>query len=309
MKNSLKTSRNATVFIFAGVLFSSFILSCTSQEEAVPPKLEPAPAPEPELSIEKIELIDMSFEDIELLVDLTISNPAPFNISPSGLDYSLEVWGEPLFSGRSEDIQSVPGKSRLSLSVPIKMDTAKIKEITETAGETGEFEYTLHTVADIPMPLTGRPIRVSRSHEGSFPLPRYPEIRVEKLDIKDFGSRTVSFELVIQISNPNVCTVTCGGISYDFLVDKKSWVSGNTSRHYEIPPGKTRSIPVPVHFNYLQAGRRIVDVLVGDKTIEYSLRGDASASMEWKHIEAGPFNFTYATTGTAVIVRPEQFGF
>lgn len=309
-----KLSEKKSPFIhlfFYGFLLCSFFLSCTSQEKPSVPQAGPEaePAPEPDLRIEKIELTDMTFDSIGLEIFLTVSNPAPFGITPSALDYSLEVGGEPVFSGTIETIQSISEKSDLTLSLPVKIETDKIKKISGTAGADGEFEYTLNTVAEILVPVTGIPIRISRSRSGSFPLPLLPEIRATKVDIKDFGARVISFELGLQVLNPNIFSVTCGKISYNFLVDEKNWVSGDSPKSYDLEPGRTQYLPVQVRFDYLQAGRKIVDVLVGDKTLDYLLLGNASASFKWKNIEAGPFNFNYNTAGTAVIIRPEQFGF
>lgn len=309
MKKLFGNKSTLSTLFFYGLLLGSLFLSCTSQEEPGVPEPKQEPVPEPDLHIEKIELTDMTFDSIGLEAFLRVSNPAPFGITPTSLDYSLEVGGENIFSGRTENIQSVAEKSDLTLRLPVKIKTEKIKKITETAGTDGEFEYTLNTVAEIPMPVTGIPLRLKRSETGSFPLPLLPEIRATKVDIKDFGAKIISFELGLQVSNPNVFSLTCGNISYDFLVNEKSWISGNPPKSYDLEPGGTQYLPIQVRFDYLHAGREIVDVLVGDKTLDYLLLGNAVASFQWENIEAGPFHFDYDTAGTAVIIRPEKFGF
>jgi len=284
---------------------------CASGENA------PIVFSEPEITVQSLEISDLSFDKVGITAVIEVYNPSPFNLAFSGLRYSVESEGRQFLSGNigksgTSQNRSVPvqltAKNRTELSIPLIVETKALINLLSADDSRSVIPYTLAVDLTTVVPVISRTITVSAERTGELPLPRIPKIGVQEVVISDFGNQKITFDIVFSLENPNIFGLSVGELAYLFSVNDEPWTEGGFGRTFLLPPGKEELIRLPMEFSYLTAGRTIVNILVAEKRLEYFLEGSVNIGILLQEKTLGPFPLRYNREGTATIVRPDRFG-
>ena len=281
----------------ASVLSAILLLSCSSQQVK-------DVAGEPKAKIDKIEISDIDFEGIELLCSFIVENPYPVGIDLAGYDYDLLVEGSSFVSGREDEGLTVAAGSSSSVQLPISFTYRELRKSVASLEGRERAAYSLELGMDLNIPLSKSTMRISKTSDGTFPVPKLPSVSIRDLVIEKFGNTTIFLKIGLLIGNPNVFEAEIGSVDYLVSVQEREWVSGSTGRSYVFEPQDRRVIYVPLELNYMEVGRTVVDVLIGGRELEYSVSGSSSIGVKTERFEIPSSPFSYEKTGTAAIIRP-----
>lgn len=299
---------NASLML-VGLLW--LLTGCASQE--IP---EQAPIPKeapPSFEHRSTDIEVLSFETARLRAVFTLQNPGDVPLSLEQYRYTLESGvPETQQSGQEEPGLNIPAGGEESIEIKLQMplgtplpadaDTADEKD---PAGADLPFSLALEarvSAAD----ADSRTLRASTTN--SIQRPELPQVSVSEVIIRQFETRIIRLEYVVKVRNPNSFAVRYSPQPHEFLFAGKPWVEEALPGEFRLEAGEDKSFAMPLQINYMQAGRRTVDILIGDKAMEYVLTGQAEASpAEAAHAAAAEqrgYQFSFEHSGTAKIIRP-----
>ena len=286
-----------------------------------------------------------SFESAELTFHFTITNPGPDTLQLHSYRYRLEEIGQPTSSGPEPGSDSdvtldpeavlepdrspiVSGRQKLvdhrvpaggssSMEVPIQLPLGEPKKGPQPPDKPAELRYRLVVEARADSGVNEN-IQLTSEVNGTLPLPQLPQVRIPEVVIAQFKTHTIDIEYKVEISNPNSFPILLSTAEYTFSVRKAVWDKGALPQRLQIPPESSRSVSKPMLFNYLKAGRKTVDTLIGGKSIDYRITGAAAAlptelpaqnrssesTMEAGLAKPVPYSFSFELEETSALIRP-----
>ncbi len=283
----------------AGLLLMSLLLLCTGcASQEIP---EPAPLPQtgpPTLEHRSTEAEVVSFETAELRAEFLLRNPGGFPLRLEHYHYSLEggLSSAPQSEHREPGLSIAPGGEKvieLNLELPLGAPQPADPEALQP-----ELEFSLTLEAQVSEGSGERRL-LSASAVGSIQRPELPQVSVPEVIIRQFETRIIRLEYVVEVRNPNSFAVRYTPQPHEFSFAGKPWVREALPGEFRLEAGDSRSFAMPLQINYMQAGRRTVDILIGDKSMEYVLTGQAEASPGEQ-----TYSFSFERSGTAKIIRP-----
>ena len=127
------------------------------------PQLQP-----PGVSLERIELLQLGFDQQRFGLELEVSNPNGVALPITGLRYGLTVSGIELGNGASTERMRIPANGNTRVQLELSVDAVRLLgQLSEwTRRPPSELSYLFD--GEIDVELWPRPLQVSR--EGRVPL-------------------------------------------------------------------------------------------------------------------------------------------
>ncbi|MFW6361955.1 MAG: LEA type 2 family protein [Spirochaetota bacterium] len=302
-------SLNSLLLIIIGLFW--LLAGCASQP---PVETEPEPVPESAPpSLEHVSTVTAvtSFETVQLQAVFAVRNPGDGPLKVEHYRYTLETVTQSSGQAARHSAQQEPGLSipaggeetiELTLQLPLAAPLPAEGEETQP-----EVPFTLHLEANV---TGGGEVNrlLEASTDGSIERPRLPRVSVPEVIIRQFETRIIRLEYIVEVQNPNSFAIRYSPQPHEFAFAGKPWAEEELPRGFRLEAGQSTRVGLPLQINYMKAGRRTVDILIGDKTMEYSISGQAearpaeTAASQATATSAYPFSFEHR--GTATIIRP-----
>jgi LEA14-like dessication related protein len=109
----------------------------------------------PEISLETINISDISLSKAKINVLLAVTNPNNFAIGLDQLQYSLNVGGFDFLAGATETIRGIDKNERVTISVPLEMDFISMGRSAMHLLEGNPMTYKLSGDMRFSMPVGG----------------------------------------------------------------------------------------------------------------------------------------------------------
>src|SRR6056297_1819147 len=275
-----------------------------------------------------------SFKSAGLTFRFTVTNPGPDILQlrsyryrleevsqASGSEVALDPERSLLASGRQKfTSRSVSAEGSTSLEVPIQLqldEPVKGTQQAQTSDKPIELRYRL-VVEVLAESDEDKNIQLTSEVNETLPLPQLPQIGIPEVVITQFKTHTIDIEYKVEILNPNSFPLVLSSAEYIFAVRGAVWDKGALPQGLQIPPESSRSVSNPMVFNYLKAGRKTVDTLIGGKSIDYRITGAAAAlptelpaqnrssesTMEAGLAKPVPYSFSFELEETSALIRP-----
>ena len=256
------------------ILFLSFSLlafsACSSLNQMVGNAVQ-----KPDVKVSNVKIAGLSFDSVDLLFDIDVSNPNGVGISLAGFDYGLNINGNSFLSGNNGDGLKIPANGNHGIQLPL---TLKFKDIYQTFTNIRNQDtsaYELSAGFSFDLPILGA-VRVPVSKSGSIPLLKLPSISMGGLKLKNLNLTSADIELGIKINNPNAFGMVMNALNYDLNINGKPWGSGVTSNAMNVNEKGESEIKIPLSLNFLQIGTGVYNMLRGGGALNYQLKGDVN---------------------------------
>ena len=156
--------------------------------------------------------------------------------------------------------------------------------------EDRETPYALEVGFTFDVPGLGD-VRVAARREGVIPVVELPSLRLGSLRMMAVDFSGASMLLTAFVENPNSFGGHLQEVSFAFVVDDSAWSSGKLSGGYELSPGSTTEVELPIYVDFLALGRSARRLLLGDTEFPYLLEGSAVIAPEWELLGSKEFGF------------------
>ena len=97
----------------------------------------------PKISIQKIKVESLSLSGIKLNLDVNVDNPNIFGFALNNFNYNIDLSGERVISGMTEQQNVIPEKGKGTLNIPVSLNFAAAGSLISEALRTGKINYNL----------------------------------------------------------------------------------------------------------------------------------------------------------------------
>jgi LEA14-like dessication related protein len=230
--------RHIITLLFLVLLFQG----CTSLEQAEQLMTGIQPTGE----VKGVKLSGLDLKGIDLLFDVEVDNPNPVAISLDGLDYDLKLLNRSFLKGQQAMGMSLAADGKSQVKLPVRMEFDKLLKQYSDLGKRDDVPYQLDLGMGVDVPLLGR-LRLPVSYEGRLPVPKLPDIRVNRINVERMNLQAVDLMLELEVANPNRFALMLQRLDYQFKLNGIDVGGGKAAQSMSVDKhGKGRiRLPLP----------------------------------------------------------------
>ncbi len=228
------------------------------------------PAQRLTVEINSPEITEIDPETVALAFTVIAANPgkstavitsATAEFSIAGIRAAEEQITESSFV---EPDKAIPLEFRFQIHLPDL--AASIPELRSASDAKWGFEATLST--HLP---DGSAREETAATSGTFPIVRPPTIGILALRIERYDLIETKLKLTLAVGNPNSFALAFKSIKYLFSADGRTWGNGEADVPAPIAPRGTTRVDIPMTLNFIEMGRKLVDVVATLGVVQYRL--------------------------------------
>jgi len=229
----------------------------------------------PTANITGARLANITFEQVDLIFDLSVENKNPVSLKMAGLEYDLKIENQSLVSGTTAKGLKIKANSTSPVQLPVTLKFEDLKNLPGELLSKDKIAYQLQSKFNINLPVIGN-YAIPVSKKGEVPVPKVPEISIRDINVKNVSF--ISAELVarIAVSNPNDFNIGVSNLNYQLNINQQNWGQGEIKNTINIPKKGKGIVEIPLKLNLLSAGKSAYDVVTNKKPVEYQLKGNAT---------------------------------
>jgi len=254
-------------FTLVGLIALSAIVGCAT----IPRPARPAaPAQRLLVEVNSPEITELDPETVVLAFTVTATNPGESASRITSATGELSVAGiraaEEEIAGPSLVEPGKPTPLRFRFRIHLPELGTNLHELDSASDAKWHFEANLSTEL-----RDGTAPRETTAISGTFPIVHPPTIRILSLRIERYDLIETKLKLTLAVGNPNSFALTFESIKYLFSADGRVWGNGETVTPAPIAPRGTTRVDIPLTLNFIEMGRKLVDVVATLGTVQYRL--------------------------------------
>lgn len=272
------------------ILFISLLtVSCGTLRDA-------ANVQEPNVSFQDMSIDQITFDGVTLLFDFEVENPNSFGVSASGYNYEFFINESSFISGTEDEELNVNRESIQTIQVPVTLNFNEVYDSFRSLVQQDSLSYALSTEVEFDIPMLGSrkvPVRTS----GELPIPKVPKISMGDFDVNDISLSGADIEVSFEVENPNPFAITIANTAYELSVNGREWLDTTLPEDIRLNESGNQTISIPIRLNSSQMGSALMDIINGNSSFEYDLKGSAEISAELEGFRDGQ-TFPFDLSGT-----------
>lgn len=226
----------------------------------------------PTAEVVHVRVADLAFDRAILLFQMAVANPNDVGLRLSGFEYRFAVDGRSLVQGVQNRETEIAAHTETLLELPVTLLFDDLYRLYVSLREADSAPYELTCGLRFRVPVLGD-VHVPLRREGTFPLIKRPDVRIEALRIKRLTLSGAELRLTLRVVNPNAFSALVERVHYEFKVDGKPWFSGIQTTPASLAPKGEGSLEMDLRLNFLQMGVAISRSLLDRKPLSYDLEG------------------------------------
>jgi len=248
--------------VFAGSLFLS---SCALLQDVTQIQA-------PRVSFQDVRYTGISFDAIDLAVDVNIQNDNPVSINLSGFDYQFDINDNPFLTGQQEYAFSIASMDQTTLQIPVSVNFQDMYNAVSSLLTEDQASYRMAGGVSFDVPVLGL-LRIPFSKRGEFPAVKLPDIQVSGLRVTRLDVSGADIALNVNIENPNAFELLLNRIDYALLINGRNWLQGVGEPQTRISKNSSASLSLGMSLDFVQVGLTLYQILSGYNQVNYQLQG------------------------------------
>jgi LEA14-like dessication related protein len=233
----------------------------------------------PTAAITDTKINGLSFSKVDLLFDVKIDNPNNVAIDLAGMDYDLKINNKALVTGNQKEPLSIMAMGNSNVQIPVSINYNDLYQAIRSLSNQDKSEYSFSGGLSFNLPVLGN-VRIPISASGTIPLLKLPKVKVNKIALKSYSWSSASLELDMEIINNAGINLNLDKLNYGLNIAGNSWVDGTIADKISLNPNTEKTVKVPFKLNFVEMGRSLYDIVVGDAELNYSLEGSADVMLD-----------------------------
>lgn len=111
----------------------------------------PGVVEQPKLSVQNIQLQDISLTQGTAVVTLNVFNPNAFPLPLEGVEYGLRLNGSPVASGTQNQPMHIGAQQQVPLQIPVKLNFSELAKLVPNAIQSKRVDYDLSGAVRLPL--------------------------------------------------------------------------------------------------------------------------------------------------------------
>ncbi len=285
-----------TMHIFTRVLvvFAFLGAALFSGCETIQPIVETVP--KPGARIVGANLRNLSFEKVDLVFDVEVSNPYSVSLPLAGLAYSISSSERTIVRGSIKSSGSIPAQGSQIIQLPAIVQFAAIAKTLGGVRPGSVLPYRADLTISVTAPVLGA-IELPLSEDGELPIPAMPQTSLTSFDIGRLSLDQVKANAKIQLRNTNQFAIDLSKVEMDLSLGGQEVARTSFANSAKLAPGNEVTIYVPLTFSPRAIGAELLSLLRGDRAA-YSLTGSLETGTPY-----GPLALPFKATGSTPILK------
>ena len=253
---------------------------------------------EPNVSFQNMSIDQITFDGVTLLFDFEINNPNRFGISADQYSYEFFINENSFITGLQDEPLSIGSESTQLIQVPVNLNFSEVYETFNSVVRQDSLSYALSTEVEFDVPVLGSrkvPVRTS----GEVPIPKAPRISMGEFNVKDISLSGAEVEVSFNVQNPNPFAISIANAAYELTVNGREWLDTTLDETIRVAGSERQTINIPIRLSSSQMGSALMDLMRGESTFDYDLKGSADISAEldgFRNGQSFPFDLSGSYT-------------
>lgn len=259
-------TKNAVRLLFVSLIAVLIILNCSAVNKVI------NSIQRPNVTVDKVRVSGLSLDDIDLMFDLKVNNPNGIGINLAGFDYDFLLSGNSFVKGNQNKGLEIAANGESTVQLPITLAFANIYRAYSNLKDHDSADYEIRMGFAFNLPVVGD-VRVPVSHKGMLPMVKIPTFKVHSLRMEHLSLSGADLKLQIAVDNPNAFSLKLDEMDYQFAVNGKSWISGQSQNVVQLNQKSLGIIDIPISLNFLEVGQSVYQLLNGGNQLNYDFMG------------------------------------
>jgi LEA14-like dessication related protein len=249
---------------------------------------------EPNVTFQKMSVDRITFDGVTLLFDFNVENPNRFGVTAEKYNYQFFINDRSFLSGEQSEGLRVDRESSTVVQVPVTLNFSEVYETFGAVARQDSLSYALNTEVEFDLPVMGRK-RVPVEAAGEIPVPRIPRISFGDIDVKELSLSGAEVEVSFRVANPNPFAISVENTAYQVEVNGREWLDTTLDETIRLSGREDRVVRIPIRLNSTQLGSALLEIMGGNTTFDYNVKGSAEVSAELEGFRDGqlfPFDLS-----------------
>ncbi|WP_419659984.1 hypothetical protein Dvar_03220 [Desulfosarcina variabilis str. Montpellier] len=249
---------NKSVVMMIVLFISVFLGGCASLQEIIK---------KPTLEFQGLTMKDTSLFQSTLVFDYAVSNSNPIGLSLDQIDYQVKINEKNIAKGHLDKTISIPGNGKTNVEIPVDV------QYMDFFNSIAEFFKKDEVTYDLSGSMGKFGVQVPFHKKGTIPVPKLPQVSLNRIDIKDLSFAKASLVVVLDLVNKNDFKVGMDSLDYKVTLGNSELTNGKTISVGTIKENGKSVIELPVNLNLLQLGQAAYQLLLNASS-EYEVSGN-----------------------------------
>ncbi|MCL2806427.1 MAG: LEA type 2 family protein [Treponema sp.] len=258
MKNLFKRIRTSlkSKIVFAGIILCALLTMTTCQTLLAASSI----LQDPVVSIHSVELANLSINGLQLLCKVQLENPNSFEISFPETDWELFVNANSFVSGTIRNNNRIRARNTTLVEVPVNLNFLEIINTFRSLVGSRQTDYKVALGVKFNLPVIGEKVW-NLAHEGSIPMPQLPSLSAPTMTVGTPNLTGAEVVITLNFVNPNVFDIPSPKITYDYQINRTSFIRGVVENDTPLAASSTTPISFKLMVNYADLFRSFVTLL------------------------------------------------
>ena len=226
----------------------------------------------PRVSFQDVRYTGLSFDAIDLAVDVNIHNYNPVSINFSGFDYEFDINDNPFLTGQQEYAFSIAAMDQTTVQIPVSVNYQDVYNTVSSLLTEDQASYRMAGGVLFDVPVLGQ-LRIPFSKRGEFPAVKLPDIQVSGLRVTRLDVGGADIALNLEIANPNAFELLLNRIDYTLLINGRNLMQGIGEPQTRIAKNSSAPLSLGMSLDFAQVGLTLYQILSGQNQVNYELQG------------------------------------
>lgn len=254
-----------------------------------------ARAKKPDVTLQKVDVTDVDFQQATLRADLLVKNNVPVIVKLAKVNWAVKIESDELVKGAIEQALEIPANGVLPVQIPFALKFEDLYRIQQKFKDQDTAPYRFEGSLQVETPVG--PVRLPFHHDGTVPVLRVPQVEVAKIDVKGVNFSGADIRLGFRVKNPNGINLDLQALDYALTVAGSQVANGKLPSALSVPAKGQGAFDADVRVSFLQA-QTAAQAITTKSSADYSLSGTLAAKTPW-----GSVSTPYVKSGSVRIQK------
>jgi LEA14-like dessication related protein len=286
--------KKSHLFILVTIILQIiFFLNCSTLQEL-------ANIQKPVVTLDRVQITGLTFDDITLKFDIAIDNPNQLSVNLAGFDYDFLLNGRSFIQGQQHDELKIQAQSKSIVELPVNLIFKDLYNSYQDLENSDSTDYQLKVGLLFDLPVLGQ-TKIPVSMKGRLPLIKIPTVAIESLHLTKLNLTSANLQLKVILDNPNSVSLLLNRINYKFIVNGIEWITGLDENQQAIEQNAKSTLGIPIQLNFFQIGQTAYNLISGNTAVNYKMEGSLNIGTSGGLIQNQ--NVTFTQSGKMPIQR------
>ena len=181
-----------------------------------------SPVQEPVIEFHTVDFVGISFTDMELLFQIRVNNPNPFEIPFPEIAWELFLNENSFIRGDIRSRGNIRAQNSVIVEIPVNINFLDIFTAFASLRGRNDVDYRIAIGVRIPLPVLRNRVW-NLEHRGQIPLPQMPRLSSPSMRVENVDLQGAQVLVSVNVVNPNLFNLPPPNLSMDFQINNSSF--------------------------------------------------------------------------------------